>query len=159
QLRKIVMKIPKSPTVILPLWRDTCLDMNLKPVLIPRDVSTRWNSTHDMLKIALQYREVVDVIVDHKKAGLRKFELEDEEWDSLADLFKVLKHGSSTLFHTTHLLAVLHPGIKLKYFARHEWPQEWIDEVREIVRGVYTTYAEQYRDAGNVCSRLGCYQF
>ncbi|KAJ7181806.1 hypothetical protein C8R43DRAFT_870113, partial [Mycena crocata] len=88
---KIVMKVPKSPTVILPLWRDTCLDMNLKPVLIPRDVSTRWNSTHDMLKIALQYREVVDVIVDHKKAGLRKFELQDEEWDSLSDLFKLYK--------------------------------------------------------------------
>ncbi|KAJ7159186.1 hypothetical protein C8R43DRAFT_865891, partial [Mycena crocata] len=148
-----------------------------------------------MLKIALQYREVVDVIVDHKKAGLRKFELQDEEWDSLSDLFKLYKdltlkfslEGIATIAHVlpcmdkivnmledaaddpdiniavvaalqggvdlmnkyyeksddSHAYRIgmgyLHPGIKMKYFVKHEWPQDWIEEVRDIVRGVYTT--------------------
>lgn len=59
--------------------------------LIPRDVKTRWNSTYDMLKLALKYRVVVDDVTADKPLKLRKYELDDEDWTIIADLMRVLK--------------------------------------------------------------------
>lgn len=59
--------------------------------LIPRDVKTRWNSTYDMLKLALKYRVVVDDVTADKALKLRKYELDDEDWTIIADLMRVLK--------------------------------------------------------------------
>jgi len=44
-----------------------------------------------MLKVALQYREVVDNITANKSLKLRKYELDDDGWDILKDLLRVLK--------------------------------------------------------------------
>jgi hypothetical protein len=46
-----------------------------------------------MLKIALKYRPVIDAMVADKKTKLRKLELDDDEWETLGDLFGVLKVG------------------------------------------------------------------
>ena len=72
-------------------WREACLAYSLHARLIPRDVKTRWNSTYDMLKIALEYCEVVDDITANKSLKLQKYELDDEDWDILNDLLCVLK--------------------------------------------------------------------
>lgn len=59
--------------------------------LIPRDVKTRWNSTYDMLVMALKYRSAIDNITANKALKLRKFELDDDDWKIVLDLIRVLK--------------------------------------------------------------------
>ena len=57
---------------------------------MPRDVSTRWNSTYDMLKFALDYRSAFDEISD-QSSSLRPYELSKVEWRVVEDLCEVLK--------------------------------------------------------------------
>ena len=58
---------------------------------MPRDVSTRWNSTLDMLVYTLAHRKAVKHVTQDLVLGLRKFELNDKEWDLLQQLHDVLK--------------------------------------------------------------------
>jgi hypothetical protein len=56
------------------------------------DVSTRWNSTFNMLDFALQYRWDIDAMTDQRKLGLGAFELVDNDWmlvEQLCDTLKV----------------------------------------------------------------------
>ena len=60
--------------------------------MMPRDVSTRWNSTYDMLQFALDYRVPIDKITLNRELNLRKYELQDDEWavaETLRDTLKV----------------------------------------------------------------------
>lgn len=59
--------------------------------LIPRDVKTRWNSTYDMLDVAVRYREAVETLCSKADRGLRAFELTAEEWTIAEELRDVLK--------------------------------------------------------------------
>ena len=36
--------------------------------------------------------------------------------------------------YLTHPFAVLHPGLKLEYFKRHEWEKAWIEQAETLVR-------------------------
>lgn len=56
---------------------------------MPRDVATRWNSTYDMLKFALEYRCAVDKMVMEKQ--LQAYELDTSEWEIVSQLTDVLK--------------------------------------------------------------------
>ena len=58
---------------------------------MPRDVQTRWNSTHDMLEFALKYREAIDAITQKRELGLHEFELDTDEWILAQQLTDVLK--------------------------------------------------------------------
>jgi len=44
-----------------------------------------------MLRFALEYREVIDDITADKSLKLRKYELDDEGWEIVKDLLRVLK--------------------------------------------------------------------
>jgi len=57
--------------------------------MMPRDVATRWNSTFDMLDFAIDYRAAVDAMTSIR--DLRKYELDDDEWDTAANLRDTLK--------------------------------------------------------------------
>jgi hypothetical protein len=61
---------------------------------MPRDVSTRWNSTYDMLKFALNYRAALDVITGERDMKLRKYELKDTEWHIASQLRDILDVSS-----------------------------------------------------------------
>lgn len=59
--------------------------------MMPRDVSTRWNSTFDMLKFAIQYRVAIDTITAERTMKLRDYELGREEWIVAEQLYDVLE--------------------------------------------------------------------
>lgn len=80
-----------STTIILPAWFGLLEDLGLKPCMMPRDVSTRWNSTFDMLEFALEYRAAIDGISGEKVYGLRMYELSEEEWLLASHLYNSLK--------------------------------------------------------------------
>ncbi len=63
--------------------------------MMPRDVSTRWNSTFDMLDFALDYRVPIDKITFSRDLNLRKYELQDDEWVIAGTLRDSLKAGFS----------------------------------------------------------------
>lgn len=58
--------------------------------MLPRDVSTRWNSTHDMLKVFLEMKEYINEFTAERENGLRDYELDLTEWEMLTQLVSVL---------------------------------------------------------------------
>jgi hypothetical protein len=58
---------------------------------MPRDVSTCWNSTYDMLDFALAYRSAINTITATCDYNLRKYELLPVEWKIMTELRDVLK--------------------------------------------------------------------
>ena len=92
QLRALANAIKNSSTIILPQWLEMLENLDLRVRMMPRDVSTRWNSTYDMLDFALNYRLAIDSITSTRELSLRKYELQDDEWavaENLRDTLKV----------------------------------------------------------------------
>src|SRR6266550_8525981 len=67
------------------------MEPKLDAKLIPRDVSTQWNSTFDMLDVAVQYRKGVDAMTGVLSNGLHDYELSKKEWQIAAQLRDILK--------------------------------------------------------------------
>ena len=61
--------------------------------IIPRDVTTRWNSTFDMLTFTLEYRQVIEKFVADRRNNLRELELSEVEWNIVVQLNEVLMVG------------------------------------------------------------------
>ncbi|KAJ3969708.1 hypothetical protein EV361DRAFT_997987 [Lentinula raphanica] len=89
--RKIAFKIIHSTTGLLPKWRDHVAGTQFKGLVLPRDVSTQWNSTYDMLAAFLAMKEPVTEFLDRSRHGLSDFALDDEEWNAIEGLVSVLK--------------------------------------------------------------------
>ena len=109
QLRKLAYAIKKSTTIILPRWYEiielleqaalaSASKNKLTVCKMPRDVSTRWNSTYDMLKFATIYCEPIDKITDDRSMKLRDYELKDDEWKIVEELRDCLKVFFSPFF-------------------------------------------------------------
>ena len=58
---------------------------------MPRNVSTRWNSTYDMLCFSITYRKAIEAMTLERKNDLQQFELEEEEWAIAEELGNTLK--------------------------------------------------------------------
>lgn len=69
--------------------------------MIPRDVSTRWNSTFDMLDMCLTYKRPIQLMTADFDLDLRDYELSREEWKTASQLRDVLKVCSSSQLHLT----------------------------------------------------------
>ena len=57
---------------------------------MPRDVSTRWNSTFDMVQFAVAYHEPLNDLTGSRAMKLRNYELTEEEWQIAEQLSGVL---------------------------------------------------------------------
>lgn len=44
-----------------------------------------------MLNFFAEYREAIDKLTEDRRLGLRKYEVSEEEWDTVEELSKVLK--------------------------------------------------------------------
>jgi hypothetical protein len=105
KLRKIAFTLKNSATILLPAWYKTISAHGLPPCMIPQDVSTRWNSTFDMLNFALQYRAPIDEMTAVYNFDLHKYELVSSEWKiatELQDVLKVCNTSSSTNLACSH---------------------------------------------------------
>ena len=76
---------------LIPEWKQIIAELNLAPKMIPQDVSMCWNSTFDMLDMALEYQKGVIAMTERQQNGLHNLELSDNEWDILGKLCDVLK--------------------------------------------------------------------
>ena len=92
QLRGVFNAIKNSSTIILLKWYEVLEGLSLNPRMMPRDVSTRWNSTFDIVEFATEYRAALDIMTpDHDIMNLRKFELSKKEWGMATELCEVLQ--------------------------------------------------------------------
>ena len=59
--------------------------------MILRDVSTRWNSTLNMLDFAVEHITAIDTITGDREMKLRQYELNEDDWEMAHQLWDVLK--------------------------------------------------------------------
>jgi hypothetical protein len=88
-----------STTILLPQWYRTLASNGLSRRMMPRDVSTRWNSTFDMLHFAIEFRPAIDTMTAKRDLDLRKYELSPEEWKTATELRDVLKVRPVIIIH------------------------------------------------------------
>jgi hypothetical protein len=90
---------------------------------MPRDVSTRWNSTYDMLDFSIKYKAAIVNLTSERKNNLRQYELVEEEWKIAEELAETLK-VTITIRVSLVSHSILHPsdsqrwhGILLAWYA------------------------------------------
>ncbi|KAI9432916.1 hypothetical protein H4582DRAFT_1820283 [Lactarius indigo] len=91
KLCRLAFALKNSTTILLPQWFATLSAQHLPKHMMPRDVSTRWNSTYDMLVFALRYRSAIDTMTATCGHDLHKYELLPTEWTIAGELCDVLK--------------------------------------------------------------------
>jgi hypothetical protein len=77
-------------TIILPQWYEVLESLSLEPRMMPCDVSTRWNSTYNMLEFAAKYHVALNIMTADCDMKLCKFELSKKEWGMATELCEVL---------------------------------------------------------------------
>jgi len=58
---------------------------------MPRNDTTCWNSTYDMLKFAIEYCEALESITGNQKMKLRQYKLTEEDWQIATQPCDILK--------------------------------------------------------------------
>ena len=96
QLCNLAKRIVNSPTIRADL-EIACNKSSTKPMLMVRDVATRWNSTAELLARALQLRKALTMLVgfeQHNRARssrLQRFKLSSDEWQLIEQLQPLLQ--------------------------------------------------------------------
>jgi hypothetical protein len=100
-------KIFNSPTLREDL-KSCCERSKVKPTLMIRAVSTRWNTMAKLIGRAIKLREPLGLLVNLEQhtrtsrgAPLQRFKLSKQEWDLLTQLQPLLEVGQfhSIIFH------------------------------------------------------------
>jgi hypothetical protein len=99
QIRKLSYKIIHSTTLLLPEWKQILVDLKKTVSMLPRDVSTQWNSTFDMLDAAIEKCKAIDELTGEKKNKVQELELQEEEWEILGQLRDILEVSATLAAH------------------------------------------------------------
>ena len=91
QLCKLAYKIINPSTIALLAWKEILKDLQMVVTLMPRDVTTQWNSMLNLLKYALKHHKAINIVIQWHELGLWDLELTDEEWVIVKQLQGVLK--------------------------------------------------------------------
>jgi hypothetical protein len=91
QICKLSFKIINSSTILLLSWKRLLLELEMAEKLLPRDVTTRWNSTYNMLDATLKLKPAVKTFTEQAENGVHDYELGKAEWAILEQLQDVLK--------------------------------------------------------------------
>ena len=75
-------------------------ELELAVRIMPRDVTTHWNSTYDMLSFAYEHKEAVKALTSDLSNNLREFELSEVEWQLVKELCDVLTVSLITISHS-----------------------------------------------------------
>jgi hypothetical protein len=103
QLRTLANKIVNSPTIKEDL-ESSCHEAQITVKLMIRDVSTRWNSTAELVQRALELKDALKILVvkaaHNKPRGVRlaRFILSEEEWVLLKQLSPLLEVCGAFIF-------------------------------------------------------------
>jgi hypothetical protein len=92
---------------------------------MPRDVSTRWNVTYDMLLFALDFRPAIDSMTALCDFDLQRYELSPAEWGIAKELRDILKVFLSPTPFDSCLLNDLWPDFQrcnIIFFLQHPKP-------------------------------------
>ncbi|KAJ3513591.1 hypothetical protein NLJ89_g2860 [Agrocybe chaxingu] len=114
KLRKVAFTIKNSTTVILPQWFLTLNELSLVPRMMPRDVSTRWNSTFDMVDFALDYKPAINAITAKREMKMRQYELDNKEWTiakELRDILVIFKDATLFFSRGTPSISMVIPAM------------------------------------------------
>ena len=55
KLCKLSFKLIHLTTHLLPVWKESLVELDLPIQIMPHDVSTCWNSTYDMVRFTIEY--------------------------------------------------------------------------------------------------------
>ncbi|KAF8154636.1 hypothetical protein B0H34DRAFT_617307, partial [Crassisporium funariophilum] len=66
KLQTFANAIKSSSTILLPQWNAKLEELGLRVRMMPRNISTRWNSTFDMLNFAIDYRPAIDSMTSNR---------------------------------------------------------------------------------------------
>ena len=91
-------------------FKELCLNANLKPIRIPNDVKTRWNSTYLMLSKAITLRLPLIEFINHYTN--EDYVIEDEEFDKAEKLCEFLKYFYDI---TNNLSVIYEPTIHIAF--------------------------------------------
>ncbi|RDX39419.1 hypothetical protein OH76DRAFT_1306033, partial [Lentinus brumalis] len=91
KIHTLTYKIINSSTILLPAWHEVVKKCGLEPRVLPRNIQTHWNSTFNMLEVALEYQLAIKAITASKKYDLREYKLDEEEWQIAEQLHTVMK--------------------------------------------------------------------
>lgn len=92
QLEALAKRVGNSP-ILTDKLHNLCREEKLAAVGLKTPVRTRWNSLCTMLERALKIRAPVDNLVQLpqlRKMNLSKYQLSDEEWKIMEDLYPLL---------------------------------------------------------------------
>ncbi len=84
--------------------------------MMPRDVATRWNYTYEMLNFANNYCDAYNELTDNRDMKIRKYEMEESDWEIVKQLADVLKVSSQILKSITVFLRRSRFSKTLLYF-------------------------------------------
>ncbi|THU95822.1 hypothetical protein K435DRAFT_557970, partial [Dendrothele bispora CBS 962.96] len=124
-LRKISFKTINSSTILLPQGYSVLEELKLTQTVIPRDVSTRWNSTCDMLDYCCNHKKAVRLYTqEDADNALSVYALSKKEWKIAEQLRELLKDATLFFSRSTPSLATVIP---LMDYINSEFDKMFID--------------------------------
>ncbi|KAL4258188.1 Zinc finger BED domain-containing [Pleurotus pulmonarius] len=156
RLRKIVRAVRVSPQRRSTWLRTVAESLSAagqapKPLMLILDVRTRWTSTHQMLRRALDHKDCLNDWVDSQRE-IRHLEIEPDAWSSvalLADWLQAFRDATNGMSSTSFpMLSTIHATFRglqdhIKSILR-SLPDETLPQMKRALVEAHEKLAEYY---------------